>query len=72
MTKFEKDIARVFGGKDNEPITEELIKELVLTGEFEEKDLRWFQEEGYTYCRPSNSFIGEGGGFGCFGSIKFK
>ena len=47
-------------------------KELVLTGEFEEKDLRWFQEEGYTYCRPSNSFIGEGGGFGCFGSIKFK
>lgn len=72
MAKIKEDIARLFGGKDNEPITEELIKELVLTGEFEEKDLRWFQEEGYTYCRPSNSFIGEGGGFGCFGSIKFK
>ena len=56
MAKIKEDIARLFGGKDNEPITEELIKELVLTGEFEEKDLRWFQEEGYTYCRPSNRF----------------
>lgn len=42
MTKFEKDIARVFGGKDNEPITDELIKELVSSRKFEEKDLRWF------------------------------
>lgn len=37
MTKFEKDIARVFGGKDNEPITDELINELALSGKFEEK-----------------------------------
>lgn len=74
MAKFEEDIARVFGGKDNEPITDELIKELVSSTKFEEKDLRWFQEEGYTYCRPRNSFIGScrGKGYEIIGSFRGK
>jgi hypothetical protein len=55
-----KDLERIFGGRDNEIITEELIKEILLSPEnvFTEDDLRFFQKEGYKYCRPRKSFIG--------------
>lgn len=53
-----KDLQRIFGGRDNELITEDLIKELLSSTDFTEEDLRWFQKEGYQYCRPRKSFIG--------------
>lgn len=53
-----RDLERIFGGRDNEPITEELIKELLSSTEFTEKEMRFFQKQGCTYCRPRNSFVG--------------
>lgn len=58
MSKSKNDFERIFLGKDNEELTDELIKELVKTGEYSESDLKEFQEMGCTYCRPRKSFIG--------------
>jgi len=49
-------IQQLFFGKDNEAITEQVIHELVSKG-WPEKDVLQFAKEGFTYCRPRNSFI---------------
>lgn len=52
-----REVAQIFFGEGNEEITERLIVELVAKG-WKEEDVREFAEQGYTYCRPRNSFIG--------------
>ena len=61
------DLERIFCGRDNELITEDLIQELLASPDYDftEEDLRFFQKEGYSFCRPRKSFIGghSSGGF---------
>lgn len=56
MSNQDDEIARIFFGKDNEPITEEIIAELVAQG-MPEADIRQMAKDGFMYCRPRNSFI---------------
>jgi hypothetical protein len=53
----EDDVSRhVFLGEGNEPLTEDLIKELVQKG-WPEADLREFARGGAEYCRPRKSIV---------------
>jgi hypothetical protein len=53
----DKTVEQIFLGKDNEPLTDELIEELIKTQGIPENDLRELQKMGATYCRPHNSFF---------------
>jgi hypothetical protein len=52
----EQDVRQIFFGEGTEPITDELIKELVEKG-FPRNDLLYLKNEGAMYSRPRNSFI---------------
>lgn len=47
---------RAFLREGQEPITDDLIKELVKKHGMPEGDLRELQKMGATYCREKNSF----------------
>jgi hypothetical protein len=53
----DREIQQIFFGADSEPLTEELIQELIAKG-WPEEDLRVLAGEGQTYCRPRNSLMG--------------
>jgi len=57
-------------GKGLEPVTEELIQELLKQGEFKEDDLRTFQEMNFRYSRERGSFFSPPEGTGVFSNIK--
>ncbi|NOT49429.1 MAG: hypothetical protein HOP17_17020 [Acidobacteria bacterium] len=52
-----EDLERVFRGKDNLPLTEDLILELVRDKGMKESDVRDAAAMGALYCPPRNSFI---------------
>ena len=51
------DLGRLFGGKENLPLTEDLITELIRDKGMKESDVREFAAAGALYCPPRNSFI---------------
>ena len=51
------DLDRLFGGKDNLPLTEDLISELIRDKGMKESDVRELAAAGALYCPPRNSFI---------------
>ena len=52
-----EDLERLLGGKENLPLTEDLIKELVRDKGMKESDVRDAAAMGALYCPPRNSFI---------------
>ncbi len=55
----------VFRSEEHEPITQELIRELVEAG-WEERTLKECQEAGMSFCRERNSFVSTPQAFGNF------
>ena len=48
---------QIFLGKDTEPITDELITQLVKEKGMSGEELKYLQKQGATYCRPRDSFL---------------
>ncbi len=54
--KLPKEFRELFLGDGAEPVTDELINELVDNG-WSEVELRRYQQEGAIYSRPRNSML---------------
>jgi hypothetical protein len=54
--KLFKDLKHIFFGEGTEPITDELINELLTKG-WSKKDLVSYRNNGGQYSRPRNSII---------------
>ena len=61
-SKFEKDIAEIFFGVGQQPLTEDLIQKLLSMG-WRESDLRLAASQGATYSESRNSLMFPGGAF---------
>jgi len=53
----DKTFRQVFLGEGLEPLTNELIDELVRVQKMPKKDLLKFQKQGAQYSRPRNSIV---------------
>ena len=63
--KTVQDVREIFGGEGQEPLTEELIKQLVSDG-WDEKQVRDMAKMGGVYSRPRNTIILPGERWGNF------